>query len=282
MFRMRELTQPAASRGNGKSVGGAGRAGAPARGTIAIASVDGLMRQLKTSESVARDIVRDIVEQAMVTGDSLPSEAAMLEQYGVSRESLREALRLLEVQGLISIRRGPGGGPIVGTVDPANLGRVSTLFFFMAGATYRELFEAWVIGESVLAEMAARNPNVEARQAAMVPYLAGAPNNTTREVEEFVEHHVGFHAVIGSLANNRVLELTMQVYGKTVSHHVAVVNDPRALREVIAADHHRIAQAIAAGHHNRARELMVSHIQTVADFTTEALGERADDYIEWL
>ena len=240
------------------------------------------MRQLKTSESVARDIVRDIVEQGLATGDSLPSEAAMLDHYGVSRESLREGLRLLEVQGLISIRRGPGGGPIVGTVDPANLGRVSTLFFYMAGATYRELFEAWVIGESVLAEMAARNPDAEARQAAMAPYLADAANDATGEVEEFLEHHVGFHAVIGSLANNHVLELTMQVYGKIVSHHVAIVNDPRTLREAIVDDHNRIAQAIAAGHHNRARDLMDSHIRAVADFTTDALGERADDYIEWL
>src|SRR3954469_4467399 len=150
-------------------------AGAPPTGTIGracipIAPAHGVMRQLKTSESVARDIVHDIVEQELETGDSLPSEAAMLEQYGVSRESLREALRLLEVQGLISIRRGPGGGPVVGTIAPANLGRVSTLFFYMAGATYRELFEAWIIGEGVLADMAARNPNTEARQTAMAPY----------------------------------------------------------------------------------------------------------------
>src|SRR4051812_18011504 len=86
------------------------------RGCIAIAPGEGVMRPLKTSEIVARDVVRDISNGGLQPGDGLPSESAMLEQYGVSRESLREGLRLLEVQGLIRIRRGPGGGPIVGTI----------------------------------------------------------------------------------------------------------------------------------------------------------------------
>src|SRR5437764_3910532 len=128
-----------------------------ARHRIRTGASDAVLRRLKTSESVARDIARDIMEAGLTTGDALPPEAAMLQQYGVSRESLREALRLLEVQGLISIRRGPGGGPIVGAIDPANPGRASTLFFYMPGATYREQLEARIIGEGVLAEMAARN-----------------------------------------------------------------------------------------------------------------------------
>src|SRR5436309_7058418 len=116
-----------------------------ARNRIRIGASDAVLRRLKTSESVARDIARDIMEAGLTTGDALPPEAAMLEQYGVSRESLREGLRLLEVQGLISIRRGPGGGPVVGIVDPANIGRVWTLFFYVAGATYEDLLDGWVI-----------------------------------------------------------------------------------------------------------------------------------------
>ena len=106
------------------------------RGFLPIRSTSAALRPLKASESVARDIVDDIVVERLDEGDNLPAETAMLQQYGVSRETLREALRLLEVQGLISIRRGPGGGPIVGVVDPANLGRVSTLYYHLAGATY--------------------------------------------------------------------------------------------------------------------------------------------------
>src|SRR4051795_5443988 len=123
-----------------------------------------LLRPLKTSETVARDIVQQIVSAGLGDGDSLPSEARMLEQYSVSRESLREGLRLLETQGLITIRRGPGGGPLVGTADATNLGRVSTLYFHMARASYAELFDAWIIAESLIAEYAARNPDAQLRK----------------------------------------------------------------------------------------------------------------------
>jgi len=67
-------------------------------------------RTLKTSEIVALEIVRDIVSQRFKAGDRLPLESEMLAHYRVSRSSLREALRLLEVQGLIVIRPGPGAG----------------------------------------------------------------------------------------------------------------------------------------------------------------------------
>lgn len=254
---------------------------APARGCIAIAPSDAVTRALKTSETVARDVVRDIIAKGLQPGDSLPTEAAMLELYGVSRESLREGLRLLEVQGLLTIRRGPGGGPIVGTVDPANLGRISTLYYHMSGATYRELFEAWVIGEALLAERAARNEDADARAAAMKPYLDDPDYASPDEVDAFVQSHTQFHAAIGSLVQNRVLELTLQTYGQIVSHHVAVTDDPRALQQLIAEHHLKLAKAIVAGHATRARTLMEEHIRAVAHYSEEQLGSELDAFIEW-
>jgi hypothetical protein len=90
----------------------------PAAGP-AVFSSDAVTRRLKTSESVARDIVHDIVSGGLRTGDRLAPEAAMLDQYGVSRESLREALRLLEAQGLITIRPTLAAFPRFSTIWPA-------------------------------------------------------------------------------------------------------------------------------------------------------------------
>ena len=266
---------PVRTNGNGN--------GAPRRGCVSIASGGGVFRPLKTAESVARDIVHDIIQEALQPGSPLPAEAAMLDQYGVSRESLREGLRLLEVQGLISIRRGPGGGPVVGTVDPANLGRVSTLYFHMSGATYAELFEAWQLAETTLAERASRNPDAEARAAAMAPYLASDPPGTGEDdLERFVAAHAGFHGAIAGLVANRVLELTLQTYGQIVSHHLATVQDPREIRQRLADDHLELARAVAAGHPRRARDLMDAHIAGVAAHNREQLGDRVDDFVEWL
>ena len=205
----------------------------------------------------------------------------MLAQYGVSRESLREGLRRLEVQGLISIRRGPGGGPVVGIVDPANLGRISTLYFQMAGATYAELFEGWTLAESEMAERAARNPDGDARAPAMAPYLAARHPDPTRRSSNVRRAAHGFPRRHGRLAGNRVLELTLQTFGQIVSHHLATVTTParsgRCSPRTTTRGSRRRRRSPAAGPQADAG----AH-RGLAAYHRERLGDRVDDFIEWL
>ena len=135
-------------------------------------------RTVKASERVAQDIVRDIVLRGLGTGDRLPLEAAMVEEYGVSRTSFREALRLLEMQGLISLKPGPGGGPVVGTVEPSHLARTAALYFHLGAATYDDLMHAQVLMESSCARLAALNPEREEPHGAVA--RAGAARRHRR------------------------------------------------------------------------------------------------------
>lgn len=241
-----------------------------------------MYRPLKTAEAFARDLVNEIVNRGLQTGDKLPSEAAMLEEFGLSRESLREGLRLLEVQGLITIRRGPGGGPIVGHLDPASLGRTSTLYYHLAGGTYAELLEAWVVTESLLAERAARNPDRVAVRAAMEPYLEPPPPPAADgEVSDFVLGQTHFHGVLASLAENRVLEVMLQTVGQIVTHHVLGHADPRHDRETIESDHAAIAQAVASGAPQKAAKAMEAHIGTMIDVYKDHLGPQLHEFIDW-
>lgn len=247
---------------------------------LPISSGDAVYRPLKAAEAFARDLVREIVSQGLQTGDKLPAEAVMLEEFGLSRESLREGLRLLEVQGLISIRRGPGGGPVVGHLDPASLGRTSTLYYHLAGGTYRELLEAWLVTESLLAERAARNPDRDAVRAAMEPYLAQKEEHG-EDITEFVLDHTHFHGVLASLAENRVLEMLMQTTGQIVTHHVLSHADPRQDRRTIEADHLAIAKAVVAGAPQKAAKAMERHIETMIELNKKRLGAQLDDFIDW-
>jgi DNA-binding FadR family transcriptional regulator len=253
----------------------------PAAGP-AVFSTDSVTRPLKTSESVARDIVHDIVSGGLRTGDRMPPEAVMLEQYGVSRESLREGLRLLEVQGLITIRRGPGGGPVVGRVDPANFGRISTLFYHLAGGTYAELFETWLVSEPILAERAARNEDRVLVRSAMEPFLdLPGGEDPLVSVEQFVATHARFHAVVASLADNRVLQLMLQTIGAIVTHHIVFNADPRDSGADIDRDHVEIARAIIARKPAKARAGMEEHIRLLTEFYAEQIGPQMDEFIDW-
>ena len=112
---------------------------------------------LKKSELVAVDLVRDIGAAGLQVGDRLPDEGVMLMQYGVSRDSLPGGSAHPRGPGLITIHRGPGGGP-GGGHRPAYLARTATLYFHLSGATYDEMFETWFMIEPAVAEKGCRCP----------------------------------------------------------------------------------------------------------------------------
>src|ERR1700755_619918 len=78
-------------------------------------------RPLKRSEGIAHDIAEYIVDSNLPPGSMLPREKDMIETLGVGRTTLSEPLRILETRGVLTIRSGPGGGPIVRHPQPSDL-----------------------------------------------------------------------------------------------------------------------------------------------------------------
>src|ERR1700761_3764543 len=88
---------------------------------------------VKAAERIARQIVEDISGGTVVPGETLATEASMLKTFKVSRGTLREALRLMEIQGLVVLKSGPSGGPVLARPDPLFAGRMLTLFLRLSG-----------------------------------------------------------------------------------------------------------------------------------------------------
>ncbi|MTV23898.1 FadR family transcriptional regulator [Nitriliruptoraceae bacterium ZYF776] len=239
-------------------------------------------RPLKASEVVARRIIDDLISEGYSVGDRFPSEAEMLEHYEVSRETLREGLRLLEVQGLLSIRRGPGGGPFVTPVNAAFLARSASLFFHVAGATYDEVFEAWLHLEPALVARVARSPDREPVEQAMAVFLdpEGPPLPGTPEEEAYFNAVTNFHGAVSRLAGNRVLTLLSQAVDHIVTARVIEDVQPLRLRSTIDADHADIAAAILRGHARKAEALAYEHIAHVRDHFFRQAGV-GDEVVVW-
>lgn len=236
-------------------------------------------RPKKTSEVVALDIVNHIVAQQLRIGDRLPPEGAMMSAYGVSRESLREALRILEVQGMLLIRRGPGGGPVVAGVDPAYFARTSSLYFHLAGATYDEVLETWEITEPFLAEKVARTPNRLAVRRALAPFVGH--DRREPEPEAFASAPGGFHSVVAEVSHNRVLTLVVQAISHVVAGHVETACPPHDAGQLDTTDHGEIARAIVDGRASKARRLMSDHISRIVEHYRSLFPQRMYDLVEW-
>jgi DNA-binding FadR family transcriptional regulator len=230
---------------------------------------------MKTAERVAGDIVHDIVADGLGTGDRLPLEAAMVDKYHASRSSVREALRLLEVQGLISLKPGPGGGPVVGSVDPAHLARTSSLYFHLGGATYESVLRTQAMFEPICAQLAALNPQ---RVQAMERFI-GAP--AARTVGEYRRHDVELRAVIHRLSANPIIAMLTQAINQIVADHVQVEPDAQPLERGAPNDHATLARAVAAGESETAGRLMFKHLKAMHDHYRRTDPDLLDTLIEW-
>jgi GntR family transcriptional repressor for pyruvate dehydrogenase complex len=232
-------------------------------------------RPRKTSERVALEIVHDIVARDLREGDRLPLEAELVEEHGVSRASLREALRLLEVQGLIRLKPGPGGGPLVGTVDASHLARMATLYFHLGASTYDELMATQVMLEPLCAGLAARHRR---RRTVMRPYCS-VPAVVSEST--YREHTAGFHLAVYELCDNSVLALLTRAVTIIVSDQVVATMDPVDLRPAILREHATLARAIAAGHADRAQRLMAAHFEAQHQYYRRRWPSRLKGLIEW-
>ncbi len=236
-------------------------------------------RSAKTAETVAARIVHDIVSRSLSPGDMLPSEAAMLNLYRVSRASLREALRLLEVQGLVRLKPGPGGGPMVVPVDSRELARMTSLYLHLGGANYSELFEAQLTVAPIAAARAARNPDRQLVREQMEPFLT---EHQPTAGDEYWTVTNSFHGTVEELGGNRVIELISRLVGQMWHEHVVTRMDTSHLREAIHAEHREIGRAIIAGQANKASRLMYEHFEQLQGEYRKHWPARFEELIEWL
>lgn len=222
----------------------------------------------KLPARVARQLVAYIVENRIPPGNALPPERQMVAQLGVSRGTLREALKMLEVHGLIELKPGPSGGPIVNAMTGAQLGLASTLHFHMAGATFREIWEARLAMEPMMARLAAdRDPEGTGQRLAGA--IECARDAEAGADESWVSAVSDFHTIISAMSGNRVLDLWAVSFAEIWKVHTRGLDFPTEQRAQVSAAHDEIGRAVAAGDGERAYELMYEHNLAMMAFVDE-------------
>ena len=148
------------------------------------------LRVPKAAELVAGRIRRAIVRGELKDGESLPSETQLMIDLGVSRPTVREGIRVLESQGLITVSRGARGGAKVTRPDSGIVASAAALALQMRGATIKDLYEARMLIEPPAAKLAAeRRPKTAAK--VLRPHvdhefnIIGDPEAVTRAIADF-------------------------------------------------------------------------------------------------
>jgi GntR family transcriptional regulator, transcriptional repressor for pyruvate dehydrogenase complex len=239
-------------------------------------------RPEKLAETVARQIMHDFTAGNLPPGTPLASEKEMAAQYEVARNTLREALRILEIHGLIQIRTGPGGGPLVGSVRSDELGRMMTLFFHGAGATLADLMDVRVLLEPIAARAAAERPDREALADLKIAVDRAQAN--IRSSSEWLPVATEFHDLVAELSGNRVLSLIARALKDIYYSRLPGVraDSPQRWRQKVQRAHLDLAAAIVAGDADKAEVLMRAHIEEFAARVRREDPKLLDSMVEWL
>lgn len=236
-------------------------------------------RTEKVAEAVAREILKDVRDRRLSPGATLPSETAMLERFGIGRGSLREALRILEVNGLVRLKPGPHGGPVVAPFDPSNFGQMMTLHLQSLGTTYRQLLAARVEYETLLARKAAEEDGDIAGQ--LVREAAGGPEPFAAGDHPYAAAARDFHEAVGKASGNPVIALAASSIYAIWTVRVTAVLYPPEERSLVYEQHGAIARAIEKHDAKRAERLMREHMTSYQEYCESRYPARMDDIVDW-
>lgn len=191
----------------------------------------------RASELVADKLRSLIVDGVVHEGATLPSEKELVSQLGVSRATLREALRILEAEGLISTRTGPKGGITVQRPGSANLTRSLSLLLQLEETPFSDLLEARRLLEPICANLAAQRVTPE--EMAELEGIIAQMRLTLDDTSAYVRQQLAFHLKVIAAAHNDVLRLYTLSVGELIT--------ARAARVGLSIEQRRIGLKVAEG-----------------------------------
>lgn len=226
------------------------------------------LREPKMADRVATVLRRMFIRGEIAQGSMLPPESELMERFGVSRPTLREAFRVLESESLIQVQRGVRGGARVTPPQRETLARYAGLILEYEGVTVKDVYDARVTLEvPMVAQLAKdRNPEVIAELEAIVE----------RETQlnpggEAVDQLTDFHATIARLSGNATLQIVSDMLHHIIekaNRSLQPTNGVRAEQAVrrSAKSHRMVLDMIKAGDADKAAELWKRHLQKAEEF----------------
>lgn len=235
------------------------------------------IRQPRVAEIVASKLRDDILSGRLREGDILPTQEGLFQQFGVGPPALREAIHLLETDGLIKVRRGNVGGAVVQMPSAERTAHMIGMVLQTRAATPADVSGALLHLEPICAGMCAARTD---RATEVVPYLRAEIDTQTAQFDDsarYVPNARRFHEVLVARCGNEPMILLIGSLELIWSAHESSVwsdeGDPMSRKTMRAAlrDHQRLLDAIRDGDSARAVRLAQDHL-AVARRNTLAVG----------
>ena len=216
-------------------------------------------RGMTLSSQIVANIRDAVFAGELRTGDVLGSEADLARQFGVSRMSVRDALRSLEAMGIVDIRMGAKGGATIAAGSIDRFADALAVQLVLIGITKADLVQARAATESMTAELAALHATPA--DLAEIRAIVDEAENSTGDADRTVMLGEKFHLAVARAAHNQILLAQLQAMRDVLWRPGRQPGPEHA--KCIAHVHRALYELIAAGQAEEARQLMSSHVKTL-------------------
>jgi GntR family transcriptional repressor for pyruvate dehydrogenase complex len=220
-------------------------------------------KQSKITQKIIEQIRTAILEGKLKPGDRLPPERELMEQFQVSKQTLRESLRALEHVGLIDVRKGVGGGAFIVEVDIEVTKESLANFLYFKNLSIENLSELRKLIEPHAARKAAKDINVDDLKK-----LKKLNRNARRHLDDGIlqkltKNEIHFHRILAENTRNPILVLILDFVENLLEDFKKVLKPDRNFSESVLAAHERIYQAIEDQRSDDAFNEMYQHVHDV-------------------
>lgn len=237
-------------------------------------------RPPKTSERIARQIVNHIVDNSLTEGTMLPNEKQLVDIYSVGRTTVREALRLLETRGVLTIKPGPHGGPVVRLPREDDLQEGLTLLLQFSGSSLLQVLEARSAIEPMMASLAAERLTDE--QAEELRRSIARMRDNLNDHAIFADENQRFHSTIAEATGNHVLRVFNGTLKSMADGAVVGVEYTAHRRAAVADAHERVLSALITKDPVQAAAAMREHVEEAGQFWRGRYPNLVNQAVRWV
>ena len=218
----------------------------------------------KVSEHIIDQIRKAILEGRLKPGDRLSPERELMKTFHVSKATLREALRALEVLGFLEIRKGVSGGAFIVEVDLKKARDFFINFLHFKNLRLRDLSEVRLLLEPHAAERAVASIRKEELERLKALIAEGDRLLKQKNLpEELRENEIEFHRIIAGLSGNPILLFILDFIENLLLDTKTVLKPSRAFSTRVQRAHKRIYRALIERNSETVRQEMIQHVRQV-------------------
>ncbi len=215
-------------------------------------------------QKVVDQICVAIFQGKLRPGDRLPSEEELVSLFQVSRSAVREAIKVLETSGLLTVRWGRGGGSFVQERDTQSLSQAYANILRLALVEVSELTRARVLLESVAIQEAAKNIRPGDLDDLRQNIREAKEYYRQGRMEERLKKNLDFHVALGRLSGNIILELNISAVLSLLAYYLKTMQVTPEMVESTLKKHARLVALIEQRKPDEAVAANQKHIETVA------------------